>query len=341
MRPSTVVERLVIGKRPGESGKGLPAYRLLGDYCRFARRVASGRYDVIHLNPSLTVKSTLRDAVFLAILRLMRRRNVLVFVHGWRLPIAERIARSPVRRRIFRWLFQDVARVLVLAEPFRDSLVALGLPADRIQVSTTAFDGAGLSRAIAGRDGGGAGARSILFLSRLAREKGVHELLEAFSTIVPRYPDSVLILAGDGPDREAISHRVAELGLEDRVRLPGYVRGRKKAELLAAARIFVLPSYTEGLPLALLEAMGAGAAVVASNTGGIGDVVSVPRNGLLIDEVTPYAIAQAIDRLLADDDYCRHVGHTNRDEAWRLYEAKVVATELENTYRSIAGAEPR
>jgi glycosyltransferase involved in cell wall biosynthesis len=202
-------------------------------------------------------------------------------------------------------------------------------------VVTTAFDGKPLGRALAEQEGAGS---SILFLSRLVRENGIYELLEAFAGLVSRYPDSELVLAGDGPELMAVTRRVAELGLEGRVSFPGYVRGPRKYRLLTGARVFVLPSYTEGLPVSLLEAMGAGAAVVASDTGGIGEVVSVPRNGLLLDRVTPESIAAALDRLLADDAYANQVSEANREQAWRLYEGEVVARVLERNYRAIVEA---
>jgi len=334
--PSISAERLIIGHRPAEAGGVATIFRLIADWLSFAGRVWRGRYDVIHLNPTLDSKSTLRDGVFLLILKLMRFRRVLVFFHGWRVNTERRIAGNVLFRTLFMWLFCSAPGILVLSEKFRRALIAMGCPCDRIEIITTMFDGGPLRQAQT-ELGCGHERRSILFLSRFIRAKGVYELLEAFARVGRGYPDVELVMAGEGEEEAGLKRAAVALGIAERVRFPGYLRGLEKARALLDARVFVLASYTEGLPNALLEALAAGNAVICTRVGGIPEVVDDPENGILLDEVTVDGIAAALERLLSDDANRAAIGERNAAKAWPLYEADVVTKRIEAAYARVAG----
>ncbi|MFP4054403.1 MAG: glycosyltransferase family 4 protein, partial [Phycisphaerae bacterium] len=173
---------------------------------------------------------------------------------------------------------------------------------------TTMFDGemmTAVSRAQSKR-------RSILFMSRFIREKGVYELLEAFHRIYERFPDVDLIMAGDGPELSGARDWVRDRGLRQRVIFPGYVRGRDKAQLLANGDLFVLPTlHGEGCPNCLLEAMGAGMPVITSTVGGIPEVVSDPENGMLLPRPYASSLANALEEYLADRARLHNTGTVN------------------------------
>lgn len=179
--------------------------------------------------------------------------------------------------------------------------------------------------------------QSILFLARVVREKGVYELLEAYARIADRFPEIELVLAGDGEETDGVKRRVADLGLGDRVRLPGYVHGLDKAHILLDARIFVLPTFEhEGLPNAILEAMGAGAVIITSRAGGIQEVVHSPDNGIILEDINPESIADALSRIIGDASYIAEVSARNRSVAWTHFEAHTVTRRFEDIYKEIA-----
>jgi len=333
--PSIAADLLIIGRRPGESGAVRSSLRLCADLARFAHAVVSGGYDVVHLNPSLDVPSTLRDAAFLLVLKLMNMRRTLVFFRGWDVELERRIARNAIYRRLFRWVFGTAGQVLVLSSHFENALRRLGFRCP-IKVVTTMFDGR-LLKQVLSETPQGPERPAILYLSRFVREKGIYELIEAFAELAPRYPDLTLVLAGDGAETNGLKQAAAALGVQARVTFPGYLRGLDKARALTQARIFVLATnYPEGLPNALLEAMAAGQALITTRIGGIPEVVDDPDNGVLLEEVTAQSIGAALERILADDGYWHAVRANNMKKAWSQYEADVVTRRIADVYLRLA-----
>jgi glycosyltransferase involved in cell wall biosynthesis len=333
-------EGFFTGRRPDEKGVLKLLTRVLGDTRSLFVRLRSRQYDVVHVNPSLDPKAVLRDAVLMLVLRLSGHRATVVFFHGWRPWLERRIGANPLYRRAFRWSFGGASRIAVQSEKFRAALMRLGFDPSRILMLPTMFDGDKLQAAAKDR-GTEPRRRIVLFLARLIREKGIYELLEGFARIADTVSDADLIVVGDGPEAKGVRARIAELGLGDRIQCTGYVDDPVKARLLLDASIFVLPSYWEGMPVAVLEAMGAGAVLVVSNAGGMEDVVHSPENGLVLDQVTPAAIAAALARVLTDPTYMAEVSQRNSETAWRLYEARTVTRRIEGIYREVAAESRR
>lgn len=139
----------------------------------------------------------------------------------------------------------------------------------------------------------------LLFLGRLRDKKGVYDLVRAMPAILARHPGAVLTLAGDG-DLDGTVLLARALNVGHAVRLPGWVDGAAKDALLADATLLLLPSYFEGLPVCILEAMAEGIPVVASAVGGIPEVLDHGRCGVLHAAGDIDALAQAVLALLDD-----------------------------------------
>ena len=158
----------------------------------------------------------------------------------------------------------------------------------------------------------GAGFR-ILFVGRLVERKGVHVLLRALA----RLPDESrprLVVCGDGPEREPLERLARELGVAERVEFAGRVSDERLRAEYAEADVFVLPAIvdargdTEGLGVVLLEAMNSRVPVVASDAGGITDIVEHERTGLLVPPGDEAALAAAMSRLARDPALARTLG---------------------------------
>lgn len=135
-------------------------------------------------------------------------------------------------------------------------------------------------------------------VARLAPEKAPDLFLQAARLLCRLQPGVQFLLAGDGPVREALERQARGLGIAEAVRFSGHVADPRVA--LAALDVFVLPSRAEGFGLALLEAMAAGRAVVATAVGGMAEVIAHRRTGLLVAPGDPYGLARAAAYLLAD-----------------------------------------
>lgn len=149
-----------------------------------------------------------------------------------------------------------------------------------------------------------------VYTGRLVRSKGLSDLVAAWATIIRRRPGARLILAGDGPYHQTLVEQIEAQGIDGRVILAGtfdHVDG-----LLAAADLFVLPSWEEGMSLALLEAMAAGVAVVATDVPGNRSLIENERHGLLVAAGDPTALAGAMERLLDDPRTASRLGAAAR-----------------------------
>jgi glycosyltransferase involved in cell wall biosynthesis len=222
-----VAEDFRIGARIGKSSRIGKLLCPLWDSVRLARLVTRGQYDVIHLNPSLDARAVLREGLFLLTLILLGKANrTFVLFHGWSTEVEQGVRGHQALRALFVAVFGRAAVVGVLGSIFRKSLRDIGLKESRVKVLTTMFDGKELLGVQRDRAWEG---RTVLFLSRFAREKGAYELLQAFREVSKRVPDVRLVLAGDGPERANLEQWVGDHELAARVVFTGYVRGREKA----------------------------------------------------------------------------------------------------------------
>jgi len=164
--------------------------------------------------------------------------------------------------------------------------------------------------------------------------KGVDVLVEAFPEVLEAVPGACLVLVGGGPDTDALTARVAELGLADAVHFAG--RQLNPAAYLAAADLVVLPSRREGLPLSALEALALERAVVATAVGGTPDVVRPGETGWLVPPEQPGALAAAIIEALRDPGECARRARLGRELVERGYSTEVMIDRIERLYHEVA-----
>jgi glycosyltransferase involved in cell wall biosynthesis len=159
--------------------------------------------------------------------------------------------------------------------------------------------------------------KDIIFVGRLVERKGVTYLIEAFSQVTGSIPHRLVII-GDGPERARLEEKVIRLGIENRVRFTGTITDDELKQYYQSCSFFVLPAVydkkgdTEGLGVVLLEAMSYEKAVVASNVGGITDIVIDQENGLLVPPADAVALARAIERMARSRRLRKTLGHAAR-----------------------------
>jgi glycosyltransferase involved in cell wall biosynthesis len=177
----------------------------------------------------------------------------------------------------------------------------------------------------------------VLFLGRLEAAKGVFELLLAGAQLAPRFPLLRLVFGGEG-DVQALRKRAAELGVDGRIELPGWLGPGERDAELAKAEVFCLPSHAEGLPMAMLEAMAARKVVVATAVGAIPEAVRDGDNGLLVAPRDDKALARALAEVLGDPALRDRLAGRARATVEQHYSTEVVCGQLSAIYRELAGA---
>ncbi|MGO8685385.1 MAG: glycosyltransferase family 4 protein [Thermoleophilia bacterium] len=150
--------------------------------------------------------------------------------------------------------------------------------------------------------------RQVLFLGRLGRTKGTDVLLEAVRGLQVANVDAEFVLAGDGSD-ENVHAAIAKFPAPSRVHLLGWVDRQRVHQLLHESSILCQPSRSEGLPMALLQAMGHGLACIVTPVGGMADIIRDGVNGLIVPTNDPHALTEALRKLLDDPALRRTLGH--------------------------------
>ena len=179
-----------------------------------------------------------------------------------------------------------------------------------------------------------------LAVARLSAEKGIEDLLLAAARVVKAAPDFHLNIAGGGPNLPELVQLCRSLGLGGRISFLG--NRSDVPELLAASRLFVLPSKTEGLSLSLLEAMARGVPIVATRVGGTPEAIVDGESGLLVEAGDPIALAEAIVRLWSGPELALALCRTARSQVEHRFNIERTIAEYERLYlartRSIVAA---
>lgn len=318
---------------------GLDWFRLLRKLCSFPA--------LVHINPSLDpveFRSLPRDAVNVLLAKCFGRK-VLVFWRGWD-NVACGLPEFPGGNggwlsRVYRMADGHI----VLASDFRDDLRRWGFTTP-IHLETTVCADAVLELQAVATAPEDDARFHVLFLSRVEVAKGVFEMLNAFALLEIRDPERYrFTVAGDGPALDDMKRRARELGLQG-IEFKGYVDGVAKSACYSQADVFCFPSYTEGMPNAVLEAMAMGLPLVSSTAGGLKDILEEGVSAYLLSydcsaelgyRFSAEEIARQIERLATGPEIRQRMADHNRSYALERFAAETVAARLEAIYREVLG----
>jgi glycosyltransferase involved in cell wall biosynthesis len=318
---------------------GLPAFTV--SYWLHARRLAR-RCHILHAHwiPS--------GLIALASSPFGRRPPVVVSVWGSDLALA----RLPLLGRLTIAALRHASAIIAISETMKRELLALGLPEEKVVVVATAVSPmprpAGRREDIRRALGLPVDRPLVLYLGRLEPVKGPGHLVEAAGSVLAEVPEAGFVFVGSGHLRPALESAVRTKGMTGDFFFAGAVRHDEVGRWLSAADLFVMPSLSEGVPHALLEALAFGLPAVASAVGGIPEIISDDVNGYLVAPADPAALARRIVLLLRDPERRRAFGDAGRKVVeqrrltWDRFAAEI-ATVYERALSSAArsGRRPR
>lgn len=176
------------------------------------------------------------------------------------------------------------------------------------------------------------GVHKILFLGRLCKTKGVGELLSVMPRIREKYPDVQLYLGGIFEDKELEKQAFA---LKDYVTFLSWITGEEKKKYLKECDIFVLPSYFEGQPVSILEAMAYSCAIVASETGGIPQMIIDGRTGIFVEPKNEASLQMGLEKVLSSASFAKNLGEEARKKVAAEFSIKSNMEQLLLIYQSL------
>lgn len=289
------------------------------------------RSALARLQPDIVQTHSVKSHFLFRLAGLHRQYRWLAFHHGY----TNENRKVRLYNRLDRWSLAAARRMVTVCTPFAAELVAKGVPANRIEVLPNSIEAAPPPAATYAPEFGlTASDQILLHIGRFSGEKNHPGLIEAFEKTVARCPQLSphLVLVGDGVQRAAIEARAASSPHRHRIHFAGL--RTDVWPFLRQARIFTLPSLSEGSPNVILEAMAAGLPIVATNVGGIPDLVPHNTAALLVPPANTAALADAFIQLLEDEPLSRRLAAAALERV-ALFTPEAYRARLTAIYQSL------
>jgi glycosyltransferase involved in cell wall biosynthesis len=174
----------------------------------------------------------------------------------------------------------------------------------------------------------------VLFVGRMIQEKGIFELVDAFADVFEEM-ECELVMVGEGNDEPALRAKISNLGLDGHVQLLGYQSGSALVARYRESMVFVLPSWSEGFPTVIAEAMDAGLPIITTRIRGAADHLIDEKNALFVEPRDVQGLAAAMKRLLRDPILRAHMKSANH-EGVRMFDPDLVAKEYLQALQSVS-----
>ena len=306
----------IVGKR-----KGVPGYVWLPwDLLKFIFRLLTFQPDAVLLNPSLNAKALHRDMIFQRVACALHFKTVILF-HGFDLEYAKILDKEWACKQI-----NKASLVMVLASQFKEVLCSWGITAPIELMTTKVEDSLIEDFDIDTRQGN---VRNLLFLSRIEKAKGVYELVRAFELLKNTHNELHLTIVGGGHEFDALKDYLLKAKIDD-VEMTGPIRGEARVSAFKKSDVFVFPSYAEGMPTVVLEAMAFGLPVVTRRVGGICDFFEEGKMGYSTCSYAPQVLAGLIEKLISGKENAREISQYNHQYALEHFMASKVGRKIES-----------
>jgi glycosyltransferase involved in cell wall biosynthesis len=309
-------------KRKGHFGRmieelGIPvkSYNLapslgLGYYFGLVSVFLRIRSDLVEMNPDI-IQGILFQGNFFAKLagRLAGIKNILCSLHTFDRGSAKVILEKLTNRMAQRYIVVSDALKVFCAEKFSIPLAKISVVRNGIQLEQFAPLGKELREKLGVKSEGPV----IGAIGRLHREKGIDVLIRAFSRLASEMPGLSLLIIGDGPEKNSLEEMAKNSGIMDRIIFTGFLPEAEK--YLPLFDLFILPSRIEAMPIALMQAMAAGKAIVATNVGAVSELVKDNESAMLVPPEDESLMSRAIAKLLRDPELSRKLGAAAKAKA--------------------------
>ena len=239
------------------------------------------------------------------------------------------------------WATYEADRVIVCSQSMKNEICGhFNLPLDKVDVIPNAIDPTKYQTsvdrgAVRQRYGVGYGEKLILCVGRLVPQKGIEYFIRAIPHIAKRYPEAKFIIVGEGWSRDILEAEARASGQGRKIQFTGFASDKEVIDLMTSADVLVVPSVYEPFGIVALEGMTTGVPVVASQVGGLSEVIEHDRTGLFVYPRSPESIAWGIDRILSDPDHAKWLTENAKDILNKDYSWEAVAMKTVDVYRKV------
>jgi glycosyltransferase involved in cell wall biosynthesis len=295
-------------------------------------------FDVIHVHDWLTTPAGIASKSFLG-------KPLVCTVHSTEVGRVQEL-RSPDSYMIDSlewWMTYEAGKVILCSSSMRAEISNhFHLPSDKIVVIPNAIDTSEYERnvdreAVRRRYGIGPYEKLVLFVGRLVPQKGVEYLIRAVPLITQQHYGAKFIIAGDGWSRSHLESMAASIAGRDRVRFLGFISDSDRVELLMSADALVVPSIYEPFGIVALEGMAAGVPIIASNVGGLSEIIDHDRTGVRVFNENPESIAWGVNRVLSDQGYSHWLTQNAKKKVEDVFSWKAVSKRTIEVYMQACG----
>lgn len=329
------LQHFTVGSEGQQETRHSKLFRLLFSPIVLAAYIIRDRPDIVHINVSLDHKSFMRDAVYLAVARMLRRETVFQ-VHGGEMP-QDLYRCSVLRDQFVRRVIKSASAVVLLAA---SELKAYSQFVPGVNLRVIA-NGMSISPQLMRTDGVRRGPLRLTYLGRLVATKGIAECIEAARLLMDSGRVFTLTIVGNGPQEAELRVQAAPLVEKGIVEFVGAKFGDEKDQLWCETDLFVFPTnHVEGLPYALLESMAAGAVPITTRVGAAPDVIEGGLHGLFVPPGDPQALCQAIIKLDDDREGLLRMSQECMSRIRQDYNVERLSAEFAALYRSLVPGNP-
>ncbi len=278
-------------------------------YIELLNHIKKNTFDVIHIH--MSYKGSFHRKYLVAKKCKKANKKVIIHLHGSEFKLFYTNGSDNLKKKVVK-LFEMVDKVIVLGKEWYDFICEIA-PKTNVMIINNSISIPDYKKESFNK------CRKILFMGALIKRKGVLDLLKATMLVYNKGFDNFkLLIAGSGEEEKLLKQYVEENGLSRNVEFLGWISFEKKEEILKTTDLFVLPSYNEGLPIAILEAMAYGIPIISTNVGSINEAVKDGVNGFLINPGNIEQLSERIIELIANEELL----HFQSKESIRIVEEK-------------------
>jgi len=290
---------------------------------------------IIQHNPSLIPVPLIRDGLAQLINTIIFKKKSVIVLHGWKEHIYKKIVENKFYRYLIVKFFNSADVVYVLSEEFKSKLYELGVSKFKISVTTTFFYKRDIKTTF--RQKPKPDKIKFIYLGRVSKIKGIGELIEAFSKVKKKRKDFICEIIGHGDKPKTLQYfekKVIEKKLEDNIKFLGQITGEEKFDLLSQSDIYIFPSYMEGCPTSVIEALATGLFVISTDVGALNDIIN-KDNGIKVKPKEIDSLARAIIFSMKNIMILRSKQRGIYENSNHKFEVKKIAKQFHISYEHL------